>query len=226
MTLRTELWVGATPPNDWFLVTPETLQKLPDEGPVAVITPALANSPESFPSQLHRVLKMLGRGLDSVVVGADVLDLQDGTPLENGVGAHRRAAWCEVADRIAGHITPQMSRLQPGIQAWSDVSPGRWDPHRADRRAAWVDTLAKRTKAPGTLLLEAHRPLDPTAFTTWMMAEWSGVERAVGFVWTADEPGVVVRMERAGPHPMVRGAGVWWVNSPRRHWPRDNEALR
>ena len=35
-----------------------------------------------------------------------------------------------------------------------------------------------------------------------------------------------VRVERAGPHPMVRGAGVWWVNSPRRHWPQDREALR
>jgi hypothetical protein len=225
VTPRTELWVGARPPNDWPTVTPETLKELPDGGPVAVLISALENTPEAFPSQLHRVLQRLGRRLDSVVIGADVLDLEDGYPLDTGVGAHRRAAWFEVADRIAGAVTPVMSRLQPGVQAWSEVSPGSWDPHRSDRRAAWVDTLAKRSKAPGTLLLEAHRPLHPTAFTAWMMTEWPGVERAVGFIWTADQPDVVVRLERAGQHPMVRGAGVWWVNSPRRYWPRDTDAL-
>lgn len=225
MTQRTELWVGAVPPAGWPTVTLANVGELPGDGPAAVIAHPLEHAPQTFPVQVHRALRAQGRGLDAVVVGAEVLDLTDGLPLDVGVGAHRRAAWIEVADRVRGTVTPLMSRLQPGLEPYSEQRPAQWDPHSADRRAAWVSTLAKRTRSPGTLLLEAHRPLQPGAFVEWMMSDWPGVERAVGFVWTEDRPNVVVRLERAGVHPMVSGAGEWWVNSPRRYWPRETQEL-
>ncbi|MDI7860965.1 GTP-binding protein [Rhizobiaceae bacterium n13] len=65
-----------------------------------------------------------------------------------------------------------------------------------------------------------RRPFDPAKLHAFLETEWPGLLRAKGHFWLATRPGWIGLLSIAGGQKRVEAKGMWWVNTPRAHWPR------
>lgn len=110
------------------------------------------------------------------------------------------------------------------------LDTGRFDFERAARSPGWLaemrgeHTPETEEYGIGNFVYRARRPFHPARFAAALANEWRGnVMRSKGFFWLASRPQVAGEWSQAGGIVRHGPAGIWWADTPREHWPDDEE---
>lgn len=78
-----------------------------------------------------------------------------------------------------------------------------------------------------SMVWRARRPVDPAKFFAVMesLGQFGKILRCKGFLWVCTVPDKIVAWQQAAMIFRHEIRGMWWMDTPRPHWPRDARAL-
>lgn len=144
----------------------------------------------------------------------------------------------ERLDRIEGILRglnqgARIVRATRGEVALGDVlDTGSFDLAEAQRASGWMTVMRGEELSEAdeygirSFSFETPRPFHPGRLWQAAQEPWPGVIRSKGFFWIASRPGHVGEWSTAGGVLHLGAIGSWWVQTPKRYWPSDEQLCR
>jgi G3E family GTPase len=125
-------------------------------------------------------------------------------------------------------VTCDMGQVAPE----TIMETGLFSLEKAEAHPLWFKELYEpHTHTPETLeygigsfVYRSRKPFDSARFEAFLARTWSGLVRAKGFYWLADDNDWVGELSLAGAVCRTKPkAGKWWAAVPQERWPNDPE---